>query len=64
MNFTIEGNGELLAVCENEIESVVRWREEELVLAGWRSGIARLIGERTDIDLHLACRRPSVQPSS
>jgi hypothetical protein len=38
MNFTIEGNGEPFAVCENEIESVVRWREEELVLAGWRSG--------------------------
>lgn len=56
MNFTIEEDGELLAVCEDESESVARWRENELVLAGWRSGMARVISEQTDIDLHVACR--------
>lgn len=45
---------EVVTYKELEAERVVAWRREELERAGYGMAAANDLGERTDVDLHLA----------
>lgn len=38
-----------------EVESIIKWRRDELVRAGYGEDLANKIAEEMHIDLHVAC---------
>lgn len=41
-------------VAAREAEKVARWRREQLIAAGYDAKTAETLGDRLDVDLHVA----------